>query len=514
MKVLDCRETRELERRAIESGISETALMETAGAAVSCFLRRSMDVKGKHILVLCGKGNNGGDGFVIACRLWECEANVTIALLDGLPKTELARQMLANIRNTTIRTLTLQEDEPAIDAAVLQADAIVDAVYGIGFRGAVPEKMRALFFAVNGAQAPVVAVDIPSGLNGDTGRIEGVHIKADHTITFSTKKPVHLFEPAKSACGQILVASVGIDEELIRRQPCRLEITEPGFVQPLFLPRQADTNKGSYGRLLTVCGQEGMAGAAILSNQAAARCGTGLVHAAVPAAIYPLVASRLVEPIFTLLDDGQAGTRQAVEASQRATACLIGCGLGNGALQQERVLALLEQVKVPVVLDADGINAVSAHINVLKTASAPLILTPHPGEMARLLQMSVAQVQENRLEIARSFAAEYGVILVLKGHHTLIAIPGEHPGEEVLYYNPTGNPGMAKGGSGDVLAGMIAAFCAQGVEPWRAAVSGVYLHGLAGDRCAKRYSERAMLPSDLLEELPRLFLECEKQVME
>lgn len=518
MKVLDCRETRELEQRAVDYGANYMDLMKTAGEAVTCFLRKRFDVPGKQVLILCGKGNNGGDGFVIAHRLWEYGVHVTIALLDGLPQTDLARQMLARIRNTSVQTYLLQDDEGEIDAAVLRADIIVDAVYGIGFRGSVPETMRPVFFAVNESHAPVVAVDIPSGLNGDTGRVEGVHIKANHTITFSTKKPVHCFLPAQQFCGEVLVADVGISEEIVRRQECGLEETERFLLNPLFVPRRPDTNKGNYGRLLAICGQEGMVGAAVLAAKAAVRCGTGLVDLALPAAIYPVAASHLIEPVFTLLQDGSEGESQLSEALSRSTACLIGCGIGTGETQRQRVYRTIAESHVPVILDADGINAVAENIDVLETACAPLVLTPHPGEMARLLGITVQEVQENRLEIARSFVQKYSVILVLKGYHTLIAVPGNALPEEStshfsgkIYVNPTGNPGMAKGGSGDVLAGMIAAFCAQGVEPWRAAVSGAYLHGLVGDRCAESYSQRAMLPTDLLNELPALFLELQER---
>lgn len=518
MKVLDCRETRELEQRAVEYGANYADLMEMAGAAVTCFLRKHFEICGKQILILCGKGNNGGDGFVIAYRLWEAGAKVTIVLLDGLPQTELARQRLANVRSTSIHTLSLQDDEGEIDAAILQADLIVDAIYGIGFRGSVPEAMRPVFFAVNDAKVPVVAVDIPSGLNGDTGRVEGVHIKADHTITFSTKKPVHFFLPAKQDCGNVLLADVGIPEDVLRKQECGLEVVEHFFLNPLTVPRSPETNKGSYGRLLAVCGQEGMAGAAVLAAKAAVRCGTGLVDLALPKSLYPVAASHLVEPIFTLLQEGREGNRLLSEQLAKSTACLVGCGMGCGESERERVYELIAQSRVPLVLDADGINAVAQNIDILKTARAPLILTPHPGEMARLLGMTAQEVQKNRLEIARSFVQQYPVILVLKGNQTLIAVPSREISEEStshftskVYINPTGNPGMAKGGSGDVLAGMIAAFCAQGIKPWQAAVLGVYLHGLAGDRCAKKYSERAMLPTDLLEELPALFLELEER---
>ena len=515
MKILDCEETRALEERAVDYGASYSELMETAGQAVVCFLRNRFEVDGRQIVVLCGKGNNGGDGFVIAYRLWEWNAKVTLVLMDGLPQTEIARQMLARIRNTQVRTLSLADNEEALEPLLLEADFIIDAIYGIGFRGAVPEKMRQVFYTVNHSPAVVVAVDIPSGLSGDTGRIEGLHIQAHHTITFSTLKPVHVFEPGKSACGNVLVASVGIDEQLLWKQPCMLERTESSFWAPLFVPRKADTNKGSYGRLLSLCGQEGMAGAAVLSGKAAVRCGVGLMQIALPRSIYPIVAAQLAEPIYTVLDDTPESEDALWQALEQASACLVGCGLGQGSLARQRVYRMVEKSKVPVVLDADGINAVAENIDIVKTAKAPVILTPHPGEMARLLGITVEEVQENRLEVARSFVQQYPVILVLKGNQTLIAWPGKPAAQGgtftgKIYCNPTGNAGMAKGGSGDVLAGMIASLCAQGVSPETAAVSGVYLHGMAGDRCARRLSQRAMLPSDLVEELPALFAEFER----
>ena len=272
-------------------------------------------------------------------------------------------------------------------------------------------------------------------------------------------------------------------------------------------PRPADSNKGDYGRLLCVCGSEGMAGAAVMSVSAALRCGAGLVEAALPASIYPVVAARLAEPVFTLLHplpDGSpsAGDGAALSgAVARSSSVLIGCGLGKSAAARSEVSAVLRQSSVPVILDADGINIAAEHINILEACKAPLVLTPHPGEMARLLGATAADVQSRRKEIARSFSAAHGVVLVLKGAGTLVASPDGR-----LYRNATGNPGMAKGGSGDVLAGMIASFAAQGIAPYDAAVGAVYLHGLAGDRCAMEKSQSAMLPTDLVAMLPELFL--------
>lgn len=283
----------------------------------------------------------------------------------------------------------------------------------------------------------------------------------------------------------------------------------PGLIrlQEHLPPRDPEGNKGDFGRLLCICGSEGMAGAAVMSTRAAVRCGAGLVELALPRSIYPVAAAQLCEPVFCLLETSPDGepvpaARAALGKSiGKASAILIGCGLGKSAAAFDEVARVLRESLVPVVLDADGINLAAEHIDILKTARAPLILTPHPGEMARLLRTDASDVQARRSELALNFARMHGVILVLKGAGTLIASPNGD-----LVRNSTGNPGMAKGGSGDVLAGMIASFTAQGMEPFEAAVNGVYLHGLAGDCCAERLSRSAMLPTDLIEELPGLFL--------
>lgn len=279
-------------------------------------------------------------------------------------------------------------------------------------------------------------------------------------------------------------------------------------LRSMLKPRAAESNKGDYGRLLCICGSEGMAGAAAMSAGAALRCGAGIVEVMLPASIYPIVAARLAEPVFTLLHprpDGSASEgdrKELAQALARASAVLIGCGLGKSPAARSALEWVLKNSAVPVVLDADGINLAAEHIDVLKTAGAPLILTPHPGEMARLLKTTADDVQRHRPDYARRFASEHHAVLALKGAGTLVASPDGR-----LYRNTTGNPGMAKGGSGDVLAGMTASFAAQGIGPYEAAVGAVYLHGLAGDRCAAEYSQSAMLPTDLVGILPELFLE-------
>lgn len=274
-----------------------------------------------------------------------------------------------------------------------------------------------------------------------------------------------------------------------------------------FAPRAADSHKGTYGTVLSVCGSYGMAGAAALAAKAALRSGVGLVAAAVPESIYPIVAVQVPEAVFVPYAQGGAhAAKLLLPRLERADALLLGCGLGQTRDATELTEALLSGATCPIVLDADGINLLARHISIVETIQAPLILTPHPAELSRLLGCSMAQIQKDRIAAARQAVQRTGAVVVLKGHHTVIAAPS---GE--LWVNPTGNPGMAVGGSGDVLAGMIAALVAQGLSPEDAARCGVYLHGAAGDRAAARLSQHAMLPSDMIDELGGLFLQLEQR---
>ena len=290
-----------------------------------------------------------------------------------------------------------------------------------------------------------------------------------------------------------------------------VEIITPERVASCFAPRPADSHKGSYGCLLAVCGSYGMAGAAILCAGGALRSGVGLLQMAVPERVYPLLAPVVPEAVFLPMAETRQGTfsqdaiAPVLAAAEKATAVVVGPGMGQGESQSALMEHLCRECACPVVVDADGINSLPVHILMEQTISTPLILTPHPGEMARLLGVSAAQVQAKRHEIARRFVEQTGATLVLKGHRTLVCAPGCP-----LLENPTGNPGMATGGSGDVLAGIIGALVAQGMSPYDAALCGVYLHGAAGDRGAARLSQHSLLPSDLIEELPNLFLQIEK----
>jgi NAD(P)H-hydrate epimerase len=331
------------------------------------------------------------------------------------------------------------------------------------------------------------------------------------TYSFHTRKPVH--DRAEQLCGEVEVLSAGVSEEVLEQIPSDYEILTMTEIRSKFSPRPLDSNKGTFGSAMCVCGSYGMAGAVKLAAKGALRCGAGLVHVLLPESIYLPVAAELAEPVFVPLKENEKGQispselERMMQYLERASSVLVGCGLGVSEDTAQVVRALLTESAVPMVLDADGINLWAAHINEWKpNPERPLILTPHPGEMARLLGTTVADVQAHRQEYARAFAQKYGVVLVLKGYHTWIALPD---GRTVL--NLTGNPGMAKGGCGDLLAGMIVSFLAQEMPTEDAACAGVYLHGLVGDLCAQRLSQTAMLPGDMAAMLPEVFLQIEQK---
>jgi NAD(P)H-hydrate epimerase len=505
MKVLTCAQSRELEQSAVRHGMEYLELMENAGASAVRFLRKKFSLPDKRVVVLCGKGNNGGDGFVAARYLSELGAKVIAVVAEGLPVTEIAQTMYSRLNKTAVKVVSYFQDPEIVQPMLASADFILDAIYGTGFHGSVPENLFPLFGAVEKSKAIVVALDSPSGAVCDTGAVEGKCMEADYTISFSTLKVGHLMQPALSYCGQVVVVPIGVDSNLIRRQESSLEVTEMDEVRAMFPPRDPESNKGDYGRLLCVCGSEGMAGAAVLSGSAALRCGTGIVEEALPRSIYPIAASRLTEAVFTLMET-ERYREQLLSALNRSSACLIGCGIGKGEAASSCLNLVLKNARVPLIIDADGINLLAENIHKLEAVKAPVILTPHPGEMARLLKTTAEDVQAHRLEYAQRFAREHNVVLVLKGAGTIIAEPSG-----MTHLNMTGNAGMARGGSGDVLAGMIASLAAQRMEPAKAAVGAVYLHGMAGNLCAQEYSKTAMLPTDMVSMLPRVFLELESK---
>lgn len=515
MKVLNSKVSRQVEQEAVEYGISLRTLMENAGNAVADFIKGNLvsDSSKKRIVILCGKGNNGGDGFVIANNISDIYENVYVILVDGEPKTDDARFMFEKISEYKGEKIFIYDYDIGEDMEniINGADIIVDAIYGIGFKGKVNSKISRVIECINNrAKAKVVSVDLPSGLQCDTGVTDSDFIKSDYTVTFTSLKSVHILYPSSNYCGEVVIKDVGIPKDIVNNCESMMNVIDMDLVKKSLPKFEKSSSKKDRGRLFSLCSSVGMPGASVMSAKAALRTGVGLLDVAVLRENYSVVAGQLLEPIFTLIDSDDGNTysfnqkERIFDSISKANACLIGCGLGVSKDTERLVSEIIRTSKVPMVIDADGINIVSKNIDILKTAVSNIILTPHPGEMARLIDVKPEEVQKNRYEIAREFSVKNNVVLVLKGSNILVSLPNR-----MVYVNLTGNNGMAKGGSGDVLAGMIASFLAQGMDSEKASLCAVYLHGLAGDVCSQKHSKTSMLPTDIIDELNQIFIKIE-----
>lgn len=511
MRVVTCGQMRNMEKSAIDSGISSLRLMENAGSAAARYIRETLPVSGKKVTVLCGKGNNGGDGFVVARKLLELNARVTVILTNGMPNSDESKDTFEKLSNLNPVVIDISQTERCFKF-ISQSEVIVDAVFGTGFHGAVSdEKLTSLFTAVNQSKAQVFSLDMPSGASAETGKVEENCIKADYTITFGAPKLGQLEFPAAEFCGNLITVGIGMPESAYSIDGLNVELLDKDMIQNMIPERAKNSNKGSFGKVFCLCGSLGMAGAAYFAASGALRCGAGIVTLGVPDPIYQPTAAKLNECLIYPFDATESGSfsysnlERIRKMAVKATVLLIGCGLSMNSETQRLVRDIISDAKGTVILDADGINAFEGHIDLLRTSKAELILTPHPGEMSRICGKSIIEIQQERLKTARKFAKENGLTLVLKGANTIVAAKDGR-----AFVNPTGNPGMARGGSGDVLAGMTAAFAAQGFTPENAASCAVFIHGLAGDNCAQKFSQYGMLPSDMLLEVPQIFREMSR----
>jgi len=505
MRVVTAAEMREMDRKAIEDyGIPGVVLMENAGRhVVETVVHVLGDVRGKVAAVIAGKGNNGGDGFVVARHLKNMGAEVRVYLLAGVDEIkgdarvnlDVWLKMGGKISNP------LREGMELLPGELARAHVIIDALYGTGFKGAVRENVIPVVEAVNSSPAPVIAVDIPSGLEADTGLAGGSCIRASHTVTFGLPKIGLVTGYGPEFTGRMHVADISIPAEIL--QGGEIELITGDKIKNILPRRSAVAHKGNFGHALVVGGSPGMSGAVCLAARACARTGAGLVTAAVPRGLHPAAEIKLTE-VMTMplpetvdgfLSSQAAGVINDLSAGKDVLA--IGPGLGTNDETVKVVVEVLREAEVPCVIDADGINAVARSGFRLREMQANAVITPHPGEMARLMGCSTAEVQADRPGNARRVAGESGAVVVLKGAGTVVAVPGGK-----AYINSTGNPGMASGGSGDVLTGIIAGLLAQGLTPENAAVAGVYLHGLAGDRVAAANGMAGLLAGDMIEALP------------
>lgn len=511
MKILTADEMRACDRASTELyGVSSLTLMENAGQAVARFVLREFP-DAQRIAVLCGRGNNGGDGFVAARALGQAGRQVKVLLLGYAAELKGDAAVMFE-RMGMVPVIAPDEDSLSsgpVSALLSEADLFLDAVVGTGFQPPLRGVAAALRDLICARQTPVVAVDLPSGWNADAReyQVEGA-FRADAVVTFTAPKPAHVFgNLTNSAHKPIVTAPIGSPEAAIRSG---LGLQWTGASKKITeAPRPADSNKGKYGHVLVVAGSYGKSGAAAMASLAALRTGAGLVTAAVPQPILASVAQIAPELMTIPL---QAGPQGEIHSSNlepeilhnlvhKKTVLAIGPGMGQQPEAEKFLLGLLETTNLPTVLDADALNLLSRHRDRLYGGNRLLVLTPHPGEMARLCECSTGEVQANRDQLARDFAMKYRVILVLKGWRTLVA----HPDGSIAV-NTTGNPGMAKGGSGDILTGMVAAMLAQYPQsPTEAVNAAVYLHGLAADFAVREQDEHTLLATDTIAHLSRAF---------
>jgi len=507
MKIVSAAEMREIDRVTSERfGVPSLTLMENAGSAVAEFALQNFP-DAQHISVVCGKGNNGGDGFVAARKLHEAGRDVSVLLLAS--PSDLRGDAAEMFKRMGLAPELASTSSDLVNAQVKlrEADLLIDAILGTGFRPPVNGLYAEAIAAINATEAPVIAVDISSGADADAmGPQAGAIARADAVVTFTAPRPAHVFGDLTD--GPTVALPIGSPDAAISSD-LHLNLITAQEVARLVGPRPRDANKGSFGHVLVIGGSLGKAGAAAMAGMSALRVGAGLSTVAPPKSVLATVAGFYPEIMTEPCEETESGTisLRALEYAhvdnlvKGKTVLAVGPGISRHEETAEFVRTVVGKYPMPMVLDADGLNAFDGSAEKLSGGGRALVITPHPGEMARLTGLSIPEVQRDRISIARSFAREHQLIVVLKGHRTLIAQPD---GE--VWVNTTGNPGMATGGTGDVLTGMVAGMIAQHPQQVIDAVTtAVHLHGLAGDIACETTGEHSLVATDLIKALPEAF---------
>ncbi len=517
MKILTAAEMQRIDRLTTERyGVASLTLMENAGHGVVEFLVERFAPLDQHrVAVVCGRGNNGGDGLVVARLLREKRLKPRILLLAD--PTTLKGDAAVNLKRLAEsgapEVAETQAAWERVKASLADTTLLVDAMLGTGLAKPLEGFLLGVVRDLNSGfpRARVVAVDLPSGVSADTGELMGECIRADASVTFTAPKRAHVFQPACELVGEWVVKQIGTPPEALESDPkLFLNLTCPGDVKWVAIPRKLDAHKGNFGHVLLLAGSIGKTGAAAMAAKAALRAGAGLVTVATAKTALPIIAALGIEFMTEPLSETEVGTisLRALDYGKMdklvdgKSVLAVGPGLGNLPETAEFVRTVVNKYEAPMVIDADGLNAFAGCISTLRAERRVRVLTPHPGEMARLAGLNTAEVQSRRVDVVRDFSQKYSVTLVLKGFRTLIAAP-----DGQVWVNPTGNPGMATGGTGDVLTGLIAGLLAQyPTKPVTEVVrAAVYLHGLAGDLAARELGQSSLIAGDLLEALPQAF---------
>jgi NAD(P)H-hydrate epimerase len=514
MKITTAAEMRDIDRISTEKySVPSLTLMENAGTAVARFVIEKFK-RVRRVTIFCGKGNNGGDGFVAARKLGDEGRRVVVVLLaDPSELKGDAAEMYRTMRHEALIVTSSEDLKRDQIALALKADVILDAILGTGFRPPVTGLYAEAIKLINATKKPVIAVDIASGANADAYNPDNsLRARADHVVTFTAPRPAHVF--GELTRGDTVVAPIGSPEETIQSS-LHLQVITPRDFVPFLADRKPDGHKGLYGHALVMGGSFGKSGAPAMSGASALRAGAGLVTVATPKSALPMVAAFTPEIMTEPLAETESGAisieaygyNRVAQIMEGKDVVALGPGIGREPSTIDFVKTFVTGCKVPMVIDADGLNAFGGETDKLNGSTRPLVLTPHPGEMARLTGLSTKEIQADRIGVARKFAAEHQCILVLKGNRTLVALPSGK-----VWVNTTGNAGMATGGTGDVLTGVIAGLLGQTENYEQAVIAGVYLHGLAGDVAREKMGEASMIAGDLIANLPEAFKRAKQQL--
>ena len=505
MYLLTPQKMKELEALSDKNGVSYAELMQNAGEKLAEFIY-SLPINHSYgIVFFCGNGNNGGDGFVAAKMLAMGGYPVTVVLMCGEPETELSMRAYLELGESDAEVLNLYDNNEKIFSKLSSSALIVDAVFGTGFHGELPPQVKACFSFAARSAAKKLAVDVVSGGNCTDGKVSEGTLKCDYTVTFAYEKVGMRMKPLSDYLGEVTVADIGIDKSLIRKVVPVIK-TEDDFIEKVIPERSPYSNKGDYGKLVNIAGSKRMPGAAALSTMSALRTGAGLVTLASARTVCESLSGNIYECTYLPLKETTAGTisqtneKEILSLCENATAVSIGCGMGNGEDTLSILKALLKNLSCPIIIDADGLNAIGTGIDILKDIKADVVITPHPKELSRLLGLPIEEILENRFSVVEKLSKEYGITVLSKGNPTIICGANGYS-----FINENGNAGLSRGGSGDVLTGIIASLAAQGLSGTDAAAAGAYIFGKAADITAEKLSMQGMLPSDVIKELPTVF---------
>lgn len=501
MKVARVKEMQAMDRHAIENlAIPEEILMENAGQAAASVLDLEMGIPGKRYAVICGVGNNGGDGFVLARKIHSNGGLAHVFIVGDVSRIKGASRLNLNILEKLPVHITAVSSSPAMRKGILHIDGIVDALFGTGLDREIQGLYRDVVSLINSAGKKVLSIDIPSGIHGETGKIMGVAVKADYTVTFGLPKVGNILYPGYGLCGKLYVSHISFPPALYDRADLKIQTNDTAPLPP----RNAQAHKGTVGDCLFIAGASGYFGAPYFSAMSFLKAGGGYSRLAAPSSMIGFLAQMGPEIVFIPQKETASGclsmeNKDALIAlSEKVDMVVIGPGLSLKRETQQLVREMVRDIRTPIVIDGDGITAISEDLDILRERNAPTVLTPHFGEMSRLTGKSVKEISEDTIHILQQTAIVLQAIIVLKGAHSLIGYPDGR-----IFINLSGNEGMATAGSGDVLTGTIAAMNGQGLPLEEAVRKGVFIHGLAGDLAAADKGTDGMTAEDILENLPQ-----------